>query len=166
MGDARLLGVTIPVIPAVFETVEVFLDQRVFHRPLPVIRLQIFFRHVGGLQLAVHQDVIPGLVATGLGLIGKIPGVVGLAALVHVEDDAAVIVSLVVDNLARLELAARTGSHGNPYYSTVFSVPSREAVVKYFLALDKNEVKFPPWSFFSFGTARRVLVPGTAAVRN
>ena len=52
----------------------------------------------------VNQDVVPGLIASGLSLIIEVPGFVCLALRVALDDDAAVAIAPVADQLARLQI--------------------------------------------------------------
>ena len=70
---------------------------------------QIFGGCVRASVRLVNQDVVPGLIACGLGLIIEVPGFVCLALRVALDDDAAVSIAPVADQLARLQIRRLPG---------------------------------------------------------
>ena len=65
---------------------------------------QIFGGCVRASVRLVNQDVVPGLIARGLGLIIDVPGFVCLALCVALDNDTAVSIAPVADQLARLQI--------------------------------------------------------------
>ncbi len=61
---------------------------------------QTAFGGIGHGIGAVNQAMVPGLVFVGLGVIGLVPGFVGVAKIVERDDYGAVIVALVANQLA------------------------------------------------------------------
>ena len=59
----------------------------------------------------MHEHVVPGLVAAGLGAVAAVPGLGEAEAVVAGHDDAAVAVALVAHELARL-VEGRHGARG------------------------------------------------------
>ena len=73
---------------------------------------QIFGGCVRASVRLVNQDVVPGLIARGLSLIIKVPGFVCLALRVALDDDAAVAIAPVADQLARLQIRRLASGFG------------------------------------------------------
>ena len=62
---------------------------------------------ISGAAGTVNENMIPGLFAIGLSLVGLMPFVAGLAHGVEINDQPAIAVPLVSDKLAPLELRKR-----------------------------------------------------------
>lgn len=70
--------------------------------PAPVLG-EILLRDVGGVSGAMDHDVVPGLLAVGLGEVALVPGVIRLADGIAAEDRPTITIPLVQDKLAELE---------------------------------------------------------------
>ena len=71
------------------------------------VRFKTGLGGVGGLVRAVDEHVVPRLVSFWLGLIGLIPGFVGLAGLINRDNDAFVTIPFVSYDLPREEQGLR-----------------------------------------------------------
>ncbi len=77
-----------------------------------VVEPEIAFGGVGGRRAPVDHHVVPGLVPVGLGLVVQVPGVVGLALQVVIDDDAPVPIAPVADDLPDFESGHRQPARG------------------------------------------------------
>ena len=68
-----------------------------------LIRFQTGLGRVVDLIGAVCEDVIPGLISVGLGPVSLIPLLIGLAGVIDVDDDPAIAVAFVADELSDFE---------------------------------------------------------------
>ena len=75
------------------------------------IFVQVLGSGVRAARRAVDQNVIPRLISIGLGLVRRIPLVVGLARIVGVDDDTSIAEAAMTHEGTRLK-ARRLGTSG------------------------------------------------------
>ena len=89
---------------AVDEIAEKVVNQWVADGLFAFVGHQIFLGGVGDALGFVDQDMIPGLVAIGLSLVGFVPILIGGAVGIEIHHDAAITVTFVAHQLAGLEV--------------------------------------------------------------
>ena len=94
-------GAIVADVVAIDKAAKKDLDQRMINRLIAPVCDQIFLGRVGDALRIMDKNMIPGLIALGLGLVRGVPTLLSRAAGVQINNNAAIAIPLVFDQLTR-----------------------------------------------------------------